>query len=67
MNATLLWARANRFLALNKLRRLQESAPFFEIRDGYKVNITEEEILRTRQRLAKTEELIRRIERRTNA
>lgn len=67
MNATLLWARANRLLAVNKLKRLRETGPVFEIRDGGKVNLTDEEIASTQQRLAKTEELIRRIEKRKNA
>ena len=62
--ATLLWARGNRYWALNRLERLRQTGPVFEIRDGNKVNITDEEITKAERRLADAEELIRKCERR---
>ena len=64
MKATLLWARGNRYWAINRLERLRQTGPIFEIRDGNKVNITDEEIVKAERRLADAEELIRKCERR---
>ena len=64
MSATLLWAKATRLLAVNRLKRLREGNPVFAIRDGNKVNLTEEDIIATQRRLDQTEELKRRIEKR---
>jgi hypothetical protein len=62
MKATLLWARGSRYWAINRLERLRNAAPTFQIRGGNKVNVTEEEIAITEARLAKAEELIRKCE-----
>jgi hypothetical protein len=64
IKATLLWARGNRYWAINRLERLRQTGPIFEIRDGNKVNVTDEEIAKTERRLADAEEPIRKSEKR---